>query len=215
MKAKKIVSLLLTLIMMLMFTACGDWDNSNIKGTVTKEYQNGEKISSKDKSKNAGKIEYTNADLLEYYGLDDGSGLCVCGGDESIQELNIPEEIDGIPVVDMSTRAFYGDNLKSVTIPGSIRGVSYSSFGSCNKLASVTILDGPVRIGEYAFSNCGILQSITIPTSIEQICCGAFNKCSMLKDVYYAGTEADWNNINIESGNEHLLNATIHFNSEF
>ena len=40
----------------------------------------------------------------------------------------------------------------------------------------------------------------------------AFSKCSSLEDVYYTGTEEEWNNINISHyGNGPLLYATIHF----
>lgn len=39
--------------------------------------------------------------------------------------------------------------------------------------------------------------------------------CSSLKDVYYTGTEEEWNNISIESGNDYLKNATIHYNYSY
>lgn len=35
-----------------------------------------------------------------------------------------------------------------------------------------------------------------------------------LINVYYGGSEAEWNNIEIRSGNQDLLNATIHYNCE-
>ena len=36
-------------------------------------------------------------------------------------------------------------------------------------------------------------------------------KSILLKDVYYKGTESEWNKISIDSNNEPLTNATIHF----
>ncbi len=42
---------------------------------------------------------------------------------------------------------------------------------------------------------------------------GAFEYCESLTDVYYSGSEADWNSINIGSYNEDLTNADIHYNS--
>ena len=40
-----------------------------------------------------------------------------------------------------------------------------------------------------------------------------FVSCDNLTDVYYPGTEEDWNNIEIQDDNDPLLNATIHYNS--
>ena len=54
---------------------------------------------------------------------------------------------------------------------------------------------------------------MTIPdrvTSIDQL---VFYGCSNLTDVYYGGSEAQWNQIAIAEDNDPLLNATIHFNS--
>ena len=39
----------------------------------------------------------------------------------------------------------------------------------------------------------------------------AFDGCSALTDVYYTGTEEQWDTLSISSGNDPLINATIHF----
>jgi hypothetical protein len=41
----------------------------------------------------------------------------------------------------------------------------------------------------------------------------AFRYCDSLKNIYYSGTESDWNKISIGSYNIYLTNATIHYNS--
>ena len=41
----------------------------------------------------------------------------------------------------------------------------------------------------------------------------AFSECSSLADVYYGGSEAQWNQIAIDEHNDPLFDATIHFNS--
>ena len=35
--------------------------------------------------------------------------------------------------------------------------------------------------------------------------------CKNLKDIYYYGTQSEWNNISVGSNNEYFINATIHF----
>lgn len=50
--------------------------------------------------------------------------------------------------------------------------------------------------------------------SVTNIGYGAFYNCKSLTDVYYSGTEEQWNKIEFDEYNEELLNAKIHFNWE-
>ncbi|MCC8090656.1 MAG: dockerin type I domain-containing protein, partial [Oscillospiraceae bacterium] len=60
---------------------------------------------------------------------------------------------------------------------------------------------------------CSSLASVTIPDSVTSIGISAFSGCTSLTDVYYGGSEAEWNAITIDSRNDPLLSATIHYNS--
>lgn len=74
------------------------------------------------------------------------------------------------------------------------------------------IYDIPVTsIGSYAFEDFANITSVTIPNSIAYIQQSAFADCIRLTDVYYYGTESDWNSIDIRMGNAILMNATIHY----
>ena len=71
--------------------------------------------------------------------------------------------------------------------------------------------DTLTSIDSNAFSGEAI-TSITLPATIEEIGRRAFNNCNDLTDVYFEGTEEEWNEIDINStGNSALLNANIHF----
>ena len=48
-------------------------------------------------------------------------------------------------------------------------------------------------------------------TSIEN---GAFHNCSSLTNVYYCGTEAEWEEIAIDDSNSELISATRYYYSE-
>ena len=88
----------------------------------------------------------------------------------------------------------------SLTIPESI---SYE--GDTFKVTS---------IGEDAFAHCTSLSNITIPNSVTRIENYAFYGCKNLSDIYYIGTQEEWNKIYIDStGNGCLPSATIHFSS--
>ena len=76
---------------------------------------------------------------------------------------------------------------------------------------SYTIPNSVTSIGKRAFIFCSSLTSITISNSVTSIGVYAFYDCSGLKDVYYAGSEAQWKAISVD-GNDSLINATIHYN---
>ncbi len=53
-----------------------------------------------------------------------------------------------------------------------------------------------------------------IPKSVTNIGNSVFLGSENLKNIYYSGTEEEWNKIKIGFNNEALLNAEIHFASE-
>lgn len=72
--------------------------------------------------------------------------------------------------------------------------------------------DTVTSIDSSAFANEPI-TSVTIPTTVEEIGRKAFNGCDSLKDVYYEGSNEEWNALcdSVGSYNDALLNATVHF----
>ena len=55
------------------------------------------------------------------------------------------------------------------------------------------------------------MTSVSIPESVTTIEKNAFSKCTSLTDVYYSGTEEQWNKI--DSNNALKETTTIHYNS--
>ena len=84
-------------------------------------------------------------------------------------------------------------------------------------MSSIKISNSILNIKTGSFALCIDLSSIKIPNTITSIEKDAFDNCTALTDVYYGGTEEEWNALlpNIGSNNDYLLNATIHFNSKF
>ncbi len=108
-------------------------------------------------------------------------------------EVKVPENIDG----------------KAVTSIGD------SAFADCKDVTKIIIPNEVTSIGSHAFNNCALVTEIDIPGSVTYIDNYAFMNCSGLKDVYYAGTEQQWNTIDIvATGNDYLLNAQKHFQKD-
>lgn len=127
---------------------------------------------------------------------------------DALTSLSIPESVTSI-----GESAFYGcTSLNDIQIPNGVTSLGYGVFAYCESLKSIIIPDNITYIGVYAFQNCWRLNSIIIPESVSKIDEKAFEDCDDLNDVYYAGTEEDWQQITIENGNSNLTKAVIHHN---
>ena len=120
---------------------------------------------------------------------------------------------DGVTIIDGF--AFYNcESLTSITIPDTVTSIDNCAFFGCSSLKSITIPDSVTSIGGSAFEDCTSLTSITIPDSVTNIGDYAFFDCYNLIDVYYTGTEDEWNTLvsGLGDSNSCLTGATIHFN---
>ena len=84
-------------------------------------------------------------------------------------------------------------------------------FGLRDDIDTVIINDGVTSIGGSAFYNCKDLTGATIPDSVTSMGNDAFNGCDSLTDIYYGGTEEQWNQITIGSNNDPLTDAAKHY----
>ena len=122
-------------------------------------------------------------------------------------EFTIPDSVTVI-----GDEAFaWCPSLTSIVIPDSVTSIGDWAFTVCPSLTSIVIPDSVTSIEMGAFTFCSSLISIDIPDSVTSIGDMAFESCDSLTDVYYAGTEEQWNGISIGSFNEDLTSAIIHF----
>ncbi len=125
----------------------------------------------------------------------------------SLTSITIPNSVTSIE----GSTFEYCTGLTSIAIPDSVTNIGEAAFLSCTSLTSITIPNSVTCIGDSAFRFCTGLMSITIPNSLTSIGKFVFEFCFDISDVYYNGTEAQWDEITIEECNDPLLNATIHF----
>ena len=103
------------------------------------------------------------------------SGMALYSCDENVEELIIPEEVNGQPVVAIGISPF-GDSsvpfrsnekIKRVVIPETVCFIGGKSFsGSCN-LIDLTLPSGIKWIGQFAFRRCPGLKEIQITPEMK------------------------------------------------
>ncbi len=135
----------------------------------------------------------TSAETLEnglsYKVNKDGTGIEITDCDATVTSIEIPAEIDGLPVTSIK-EGYYGQGvfsnctlLTSVTIPESITSIGICAFDGCTSLTSITIPESVTNIGYYVFSNCSSLTEIIIPNSVTSIDSSAFDGCTSLTSI--------------------------------
>lgn len=100
---------------------------------------------------------------------------------------------------------------KNTKIPYGVTTINGNAFNRCFNLKNIVIPKTVTHIGAAAFFYCSSLESVTIPKSVTNIGQQAFSYCLKLNDVYYLGTEEQWDIVN--NSNSIRNEATIHFGS--
>lgn len=104
-------------------------------------------------------------------------------------DMVIPSQISGNDIVGFSDEFFLPDdvrnNIKSITVPGTIKEIPADIFNGMQSLESVTLGEGVECIGSYAFGGCQNLLSITLPDSLSTIEASAFSICTKLSNIKF------------------------------
>lgn len=87
------------------------------------------------------------------------------------------------------------------------------------KTRRATVLALAATIQSGAFASCSKLTTVTLPDSLKRIRQGgafypydSFAYCNALADVYYGGTQVQWEKLVPKTSASMLLKATVHFN---
>ena len=91
------------------------------------------------------------------------------------ENLEIPQEILGLGVVQIDDRAFKSSQkLAGISVPGTVKNIGSSAFNSCTNLSGVLLSDGVQKISARAFANCDNLQAFITPDSVNEIAVDTF-----------------------------------------
>ena len=134
-------------------------------------------------------------------------------GCDSLTSITLPDTLEEIGEWCFA----HSSGLTTLAIPAGVKTIGENAFYECENLSWIILPSGLTAISEWMFGNDKKLDTVGIPRSVKQIDYYAFGGCWFLRDVYYEGTEAEWNQIkvdNTEQWNRYLLEANIHFNSD-
>lgn len=96
---------------------------------------------------------------LEYAFLDDGT-IEITDCNNSVTSVDIPSEIDGIPVTSIGDFAFTSClYLMKVTIPNSVTNIGFRAFCNCKSLKNINIPDSVTSIGQEALYETAWLKN--------------------------------------------------------
>lgn len=110
--------------------------------------------------------------------------ITITGCEKNVEELVIPEEINGLPVTAIDYSAFFDlSNLKSVYIPDTVKSLGSYAFQNCKNLSEIRLPEGLSEIPDYCFSNCYSLASCKIPDTVMSFGKSAFNGCTSLESI--------------------------------
>lgn len=79
--------------------------------------------------------------------------------------------------------AFFGSNIESIQIPGSVKTIGNNSFNCCRYLKEVILPEGLETLEGWAFGNCERLETIEFPASLTEIGPCIVNACTQLTNV--------------------------------
>ena len=176
------------------FTAYGDWTKPEIekivwRGTPASTVTLGG--SNSTFASNLNSIVFTLATVV-------ASGNCGTSGHES--EVTWTLISDGVLTIsgsgamadyaNASGQPWYSNSasITSVVVGSGVTHIGNDSFSELSNMTSVTLNEGLLTIGEYAFyndNNAGF-TSVTIPASVTSICDCAFNYCTNLATVTFS-----------------------------
>ena len=102
--------------------------------------------------------------------------------DQDAYEIDIPDEINGKPVVQIESGAFRGmKNLEAVWIGKNVTLVESEAFSDCPSLKSVEIMSPEVEFDSYVFSSCVSLKRF-YAAGIVSLSSGVFYRCKKLEE---------------------------------
>ncbi len=139
----------------------------------------------------------------------------------SLETLVIPENVKNLTgkafVNCISLESIIVD-VNNANLTAGRNGVLFSKdnkklvYYPANKADKIyNVPDGVTTIGKYAFCNAQNLASVVIPDSVTAVEAAAFYGLN-IRDIYFEGTQEEWNAFAVAADTANPVTATVHFN---
>ncbi|MCL2214905.1 MAG: leucine-rich repeat protein [Treponema sp.] len=139
----------------------------------------------------------------------DGKSVTITKYTGNATILNIPENIQSLPVTVIGRSAFSRcTNLATINLTPLITSIEAWAFNDCSNLTSILIPSSVTSIGDYVFWGCTSLGNITIPSSVTSIGQQTFQNCLSLTNVNIP-LSVTYINVSAFSGCSNLTNIIV------
>lgn len=125
-----------------------------------------------------------------------------------LKSIDLPDQLTTI-----SYATFEGCKSLKISLPSSLTTIEGSAFSRCSGLTSVVIPEGVTSIGNQSFAHCNFLTRVYLPASLKTIGSGAFYEDEYVWHFFFAGSEEQWKEVEIEGTNHPFSKTPVHYNS--
>lgn len=203
---RRFISLLFTCVVICLLCACGESvSDSTTQHKTDATTTTTQRVSGTTTTTTATTVPYTIISDEGFTYAVEGNGLIVTEYYGSAEHIEIPQMVDGKPVVEIGFGVFKDSKIKSVTIPFGVKTIGAYAFyntplesvdipetvtfigNNAFSYTSLTEFESPLGvsvIGFEVFSFCDSLQSVILGNNIEEVHQGAFAFCQSLEAVY-------------------------------
>ena len=155
-------------------------------------------------------------------------------GETELEEVVLPKSLESIGLY-----AFEGcESLTTVSFPEGLKEVGFWAFAGCTGLTTAQFGESMTVIGSYAFEDCTELKSavfygdvtdvaygcfdgcenlktLCLPDSVETISDNALKDCESLKEIFFAGSQSDWEAIDVGNNESQLMGVKVYCGSDY
>ena len=112
---------------------------------------------------------------------EDGTYVIITGYAEDFPKIEIPSQLEGLPVTEIAKNAFTNNvSLYSIVIPDTVTTIGDDAFRNCRSLVSVSLPAGLKKLPMNCFFGCSVLKTIILPEGLETIGEFCFEGCTKL-----------------------------------
>jgi len=162
-------------------------------------------------------LEDGTAEVMGYYHPMDGDTLYLASHIESNGRM--------VPVSFIRYEAFIGSNLKSIVIPGTVKTIDHRALQYSNThnayeelpedgLESAFLMEGVEVMRDRIFHGNKYMKKVFLPSTLTDIGYYSFYGTA-IEDVFFGGSEDEWNALKNLENAKLPETAKIHFNSDF